>query len=361
MQNLRGLITAASAAFGIALLTGGQSALGAGYICGDAAPKTEAVTLLCDGIARQEQGDIDGAISVVKRALTLQPDLVEAHLILGIGYFDKEDYVLALAEYDQYLAAVADNYHGWSNRAAAHLRNGNLAAARADIERALTLNPNDMQLLENRVVIAREAGDLQTVIRDCTWLIDHFQPKATWLMERGKALGAESRLPESLADLRLAVALSPTADAYYFRGVTQYFLANYDAAIEDLSQALVLDPDFEPAYLKRCTALYRQQQYDVALKDCDEFVRRQPESYDGHYSRGIVLSRTGDQDSALADYNRAIELTQDPRELANAWYGVGVTNERAGRNQAAKTAYRRTLDIDPDYQAARKALQQLKK
>lgn len=238
VSTWRRVMVAGTAVVGIALFLVSQSAAAAGNICDDTAPRTEAVSLLCGGIAKQDRGDVDGAMTDFQRALELQPDLAEAHLMLGIGYYDRMDYPLALAEYDQYMAAIRDNFHAWSNRAAAYLKTGNLVAARADIDRALALNPDDPELLENRIVIAREADDQQTVIADCTFLIDRFPPKATWLMERGKALGAESRFTESLADLKRGVELSPTADTYCFRGVTQYFLGNDAAAIGDFSQAL---------------------------------------------------------------------------------------------------------------------------
>lgn len=341
------------------MLLASHPAFAEGYVCDDAEPRTQAINLLCAGIAKQGQGDADGAISDAKQALELQPELVDAHLILGISYYDKQQYALALAEYDLYLASVTDNFHAWSNRAAAYLQTGDLIAARSDIDRALALNPNDVQLLENRIVIAREADDRLTVIEDCTWLIEHFPPRPAWLMDRGKALGAESRLAESLADLQLAVQLEPTADTHYFRGITQYFLTQYDAAIEDFTQTLTLQPEFTLAYLKRCSALYQLQRYSAALLDCDEFVRQQPDSYDGHYNRGIVRSRAGDQNGALTDYQRAIELARNPAEMANAWYGVGIASERAGQKKAARDAYQRTIEIDPDYRAARTALQRL--
>jgi len=45
----------------------------------------------------------------------------------------------------------------------------------------------------------------------------------------------------------------------------------------------------------------------------------------------------------------------------NAWYGVGITSERAGDRKAAREAYRQTLTIDPDYRLAQEALKRLGK
>jgi len=328
-------------------------------ICDDLSQSTAAIRLLCSGIEKQDGGDIDGAMSDFIRALELQPDLADAHLMLGIGYYEKKDDTRALEEYDKYLAVIPDNFHAWSNRAAVFLRIGDLAAARADIDRALALNAGDPELLENRMVIAREAADWKTVIRDSTWLLEHFPAQATWLVERGRALGAESRLTESLADLERAVNLGPTASAYLYRGVTRYYLGEYQAAVEDFAGALTDGGDLVSAYLWRCRAQYRLEQYQAGLADCDEYVMRRPEDYEGYYVRGILHSRAGAQDGAMADYRRAIELAENPRDSANAWYGFGLASERAGRKKDAVKAYERTLDIDPGYEPAKEALKRV--
>ena len=332
-----------------------------GSRCDNPSAGGPATVVFCQGVEKQQRGDTDGAIGDFVHALELQPSLTDAHLLLGVGYFDRKDYRRAIDEYDQYLAVVPDNPRGWSNRAVAYLRSGNLAAARADIDRALELRPHDPELLENRVVVARESEDFETVITDCTWLIEHYPPRTAWLMDRGKALGAESRYEESLADFQQVVKSNPTADAYYYRGVTRYFLQQYEAAITDFSQALSLDADFAPAYLKRCSAHYYRQEYLSGIKDCDEFVRRRPDQFDGYYNRGILRSRAGDQDGALVDYRRAVELAGNAVDAGNAWYGVGLSSERAGRMTEARQAYQRAVEVNPEQKQARESLRRLQK
>lgn len=329
--------------------------------CDAPGERSEAIELFCRGMRRGDEGDTDGAIADLERALALQPDLLVAQVPLGTAYYHAGQYERAIAALDIAVAQLPPNYMVLANRSGAYLRSGNLAAARADIDRALTLSPNDPQLLENRVVIARLAGDFQTVIDDASWLIDHLPPKASWLLDRGKALGAESRLEESLMDLTRAAQMDPSADTYYYRGVTYYFMAYYQAALADFNQVLTLDPAFEPAYLKRCSTQYQLKQFQAGLADCDEYVARRPDAFDGHYTRGILRSRAGDQQGALADYRRAIELADDPADAVNAWYGVGITNERAGDRKAAREAYRQTLTIDPDHRLAQEALKRLGK
>jgi len=360
-QSLRRRRCAAAAVVSLGFFCAG-SASGAettGSACDNPSAAGPATVVFCQGVEKQEQGDTDGAIGDFLHALELQPNLTDAHMMLGIGYFDRKDYRQAVEEYSRYLAVIPDNYHAWSNRAAAYLRSGNLAAARADIDRALELKPHDAVLLENRVVIARESEDFKTVITDCTWLIEHYPPKVSWLIDRGKALGAESRYEESLADFQQVVKSNPTAAAYYYRGVSRYFLQQYEAAVADFSQALTQDANFAPAYLKRCSAHYYRQEYLSGIKDCDEFVRRRPDQFDGYYTRGILRSRAGDQDGALVDYRRAVELAGNAVEAGNAWYGVGLSSERAGRMTEARQGYQRAVEVNPEQKQAREALRRL--
>ena len=329
--------------------------------CDAPGERSEAIGLFCRGMRRGDAGDTDGAIADLERALALQPDLLVAQVPLGTAYYHAGQYERAIAALDIAVAQLPPNYRVLANRSGAYLRSGNLAAVRADIDRALELSPDEPLLLENRVVIARLTGDFKSVIDDASWLIDHLPPKASWFLDRGKALGAESRLEESLIDLQEAVRLEPSADTHYYRGVTYYFMAYYQAALADFNQVLALDPAYESAYLKRCSTQYQLKQYQAGLPDCDEYVRRRPDAFDGHYTRGILRGRAGDQDGALADYRRAIELADNPADAASAWYGVGITNERAGDKKAAREAYRQTLAIDKDYRLAQEALKRLGK
>jgi predicted TPR repeat methyltransferase len=72
-----------------------------------------------------------------------------------------------------------------------------------------------------------------------------------------------------------------------------------------------------------------------------------------------MLSRAGDHDAAIAEYERAIAHAKSAEAAGNAWYGIGVSHERAGRTAEAVTAYRTTLTVYPEQAQARAALDRL--
>jgi TolB-like protein/tetratricopeptide (TPR) repeat protein len=95
----------------------------------------------------------DKARKLADRAVQLQPDLPEAHLALGFAlYYGERDYVRALAEF-----ALAKN--GLPNEAEVYLatgaiqrRQGRWEESNANLEKAVSLSPNETWPLQNLVL-----------------------------------------------------------------------------------------------------------------------------------------------------------------------------------------------------------------
>jgi eukaryotic-like serine/threonine-protein kinase len=95
------------------------------------------------------------------------------------------------------------------------------------------------------------------------------------------------------------ITLNPTATAYNGRGLAYYSEQNYDQAISDFDQAIVLDPQYAFAFNNRGRAHYAKKDYDHAISNYDEAIRLDPKysfafTNRGRASRGttIMPSRT---------------------------------------------------------------------
>lgn len=348
-----------AACFGLPALVATVQAESAVALCRDPAAGSAAVRAFCSGLEKDAAGDQAGALEDFERAVALQPEMPEPHLMLGIAYADRQDHARAIREYDLYIAATPGNPAAWSNRAVAHLELGNLQAARADIDRAAQLAPGERDIIENRIVIAHRSGDWPTVVSDTSNLLEQFPNDVALRLERGKALATLDAFETARDDFDRAVVLAPSAEAYYFRGRTHHELGNDDAAIYDYSKAIEFDPKLADAYRRRAFSEYRQQRYLGAAQDCAEYARQRPDDSEGYYCRGIMLSRAGDHDAAIAEYERAIARAKSAEAAGNAWYGIGVSHERAGRTAEAVTAYRTTLTVYPEQAQASAALDRL--
>lgn len=131
-----------------------------------------------------------------------------------------------------------------------------------------------------------------------------------------------------------------------------YLVQDFESAIDDLTQAILLDDTFFPAYfmraLVRCKQLeYRKASsaadggkdteltvhaidYDVVRNDLDKVIQLVPDFEFGYYNRANLLAMLKDYRAALADYDEAIRLRPD---FADAYFNRGLTHIFLGNNK----------------------------
>ena len=72
-------------------------------------------------------------------------------------------------------------------------------------------------------------------------------------------------------------------------GLAYYRLDEYREAIDDYTEAIRLDPDYNPhyfsAYYNRGFAYYRLEEYEEAIDDYTQAIRLNPDYTDAYYIR----------------------------------------------------------------------------
>ena len=100
---------------------------------------------------------------------------------------------------------------------------------------------------------------------------------------------------------------------------------------------------------------FRLAEFDAALADFDAALGMEPGQPDALINRGITMLAAGhDIDRSLAYIDRGLE--GGPRRPWVGYYGRAVGHELAGRDAAAYHDYRRALDLRPGWHLAREAL-----
>jgi tetratricopeptide (TPR) repeat protein len=137
----------------------------------------------------------------------------------------------------------------------------------------------------------------------------------------------------AINELNQAVELDPScAAAYLNRGAAYNGLGQYERAIEDLNKAIQLDSTNAGAHTNVGLAYYMVGQYERAIEDLSEAVRLAPKNAIVHMNRGNVYARLGFRDQAVSDYETASRI--DPRLMAT-YGGTERLLESMGRNNLA--------------------------
>ena len=150
------------------------------------------------------------------------------------------------------------------------------------------------------------------------------------------------------------VADEKSASKRFARAIDFYLVQDFSSAVADLTQTILLDGDFFPAYfmraLIRCKQLEYQKaeqaaetnipgdkrkeitavDYEVVRKDLDKVINLAPDFVYAYYNRANVSAMLKDYRAAIADYDKAIELNPD---FADAYFNRGLTHIFLGNNK----------------------------
>jgi tetratricopeptide (TPR) repeat protein len=137
--------------------------------------------------------------------------------------------------------------------------------------------------------------------------------------------------------------------AYNNRASANEYFGNHDAAIDDYSRALQIDPHYATALYNRGSVYLTIGKPELAIADLDAAVLIAPKRAAAYHNRGLALLRLGDVAAAVADFKATLNI--DPA-LAPAHNNLGVALRRIGDNAGAITEFSRAVDLMPDYAGA---------
>ncbi len=99
---------------------------------------------------------------------------------------------------------------------------------------------------------------------------------------------------------------------------------------------------------------FRLEAFDAAIADFDAAMALQPNQPDAMINRGITMLAAGhDVDASLAYIDRGIP--RGPQRPWVGYYGRAVAHEIAGRDEAAYRDYRRAQELRPGWSLPRQA------
>ena len=142
------------------------------------------------------------------------------------------------------------------------------------------------------------------------------------------------------------MAVSPQAQALFQQGEDLAAKGNLPAAIEALTQAVKVDPEFSEGFRKRGFLHYRLNNLDDAQKDCQRALELDPHNAMAYGLRGAIKRNRRDFTGAITDYELA--LKKDPgyyNAVVNiAYIKIDLGDYQGAIDQADKALTRRPGD-----------------
>lgn len=295
-------------------------------------------------VAKINLDDYVGAEADATKAIELNPYLTDAYEVRGVARQNRGRHRLAIQDYDAALELLPRNRQLLFNKALAQVETHDYAGADSTFGLLLRHYPNfDNGYLGRarlRLATADTVGARADIDRAIS--IDDREANA-YIMRADIAINSENDFESALADIDRAIRLMPRlAGLYINRAFIRYRLDSYNGAMEDYDYALTLDPLNKTALFNRGLLLSEVAANDRALDDFNRVLELDPNDYRALFNRAMIHRAKGNYNEALADANRVAERFP---EFPGAVQLRGAIYQDMGRLVEAERDYRRANDM----------------
>lgn len=323
-----------------------------------------------------KQGNLDEAGRELERAVELDPTLVASHYNLGLARFEQGEFAGAVEAFQRatelepsrahYRFMLARAYRGLYEfgKAAAAFRAGLALSSPPDVARAARL--------ELALTLKHDGrfGESETELRN---LLTADPKDGGALFQLGRLYLVMNRYPDAEGVFRRLTEISPeNVPAHFMLGFVSYRQDAYEKAMESFRRLLELAPAHAEARYYLGMSLLKLGDRPGARRAFEETLRLDPDHVSANYNLALLLRREGEREESRERFERFRALTERRERLdaleervrwdptnAKFYFDLGREYARQKRTNEALRAFRRALELQPDFAAVEVAIADL--
>lgn len=243
----------------------------------------------------------------------------------------------AIKTVDQAIKNMPKNADMWFFRGVVNSNKRDFWNAAADFSNAIRCAPDAWFLYYFRADVYQQLNQNREAVRDLTTIIDAHPRLAAYRFtcETGRIRDQGIRVDEAPITMQ---------DIYYLRAESNAELGNIREAIEDLSEALKLDPSDTKVLSLRAEFVSESGKDNEAIKDFTEAIRQNPTDWTKYQQRGNTYLKVGKTKEAMDDFAQIIKLNpNDP----GSYLIRALALDKNGENEKALQDYSRVIELNP--------------
>ena len=133
-----------------------------------------------------------------------------------------------------------------------------------------------------------------------------------------------------------------------YKDLGQYAFENkqYQDAIDNFTEAIVINPNDAEVYYNRGIAYVSKEENDNAFKDLNKAIELEFDSAELYYNRGYLYQQQDQYQDAINDYDIALSKKED---YAEAYYNRGLSKYNDGQEEEVLEDFTEAIRYEPDY------------
>lgn len=299
---------------------------------------------LANGLDKRAIAEL--SLKMYKEVINDENEALAANPVFGNAYWNRgfananlgnlnpalADYNKAISYYQNSPASLSTLLY---NRAMVYRRLNNYKNAIEDYTNSFALNKEKTGVYFDRAVAHSLNKEYQLAIDDFTSALFYNQQNNKFLaiiyFLRGQDKAQLPKLKDAINDFNLALNLNPDMrDVYTARAYALKLNGDYELSSNDYTRAMQFYQDDKKklslAFEQRADNNRSLYLFEKALQDVTQAVNLNPESGTAYWTRASIYSQTGECKLAIDDFGKALSLFRG-NDKASAYIHNAIANE----------------------------------
>ena len=193
-------------------------------------------------------------------------------------------------------------------------------------------------------------GKFQQALAESSQILKKFPNSITLYNIAGASNSGLMQFDSAIKNYEQVLIINPLyAEAFYNKGIALKCKGDLEMAIHSYKEAIKIKPDYAEAYFNMGNALKDKGELDLALTSYKEALRIQPKNVGVYINMGNVLEDKGDLEMAIEYFKKALKI--EP-ENANAYNNIGNALKNINPEVALEN-FNKALKIKPGFVKAK--------
>lgn len=287
------------------------------------------------------------SIQYFNQVIQQKPYLPEPYFFRAVAKISLDDYSGAETDASKCIEINPFIKDAYRVRAVARHNTHNYKDAIVDYKTCLQMHPDDHDIMLNMAMCELALKNYNTADSCLSWCLERDSTSeraclgmAQLCLERQDSVGALNYVSRCIKKHK------NNAQAYLARcEIYANHLKDYNKALEDIDEAIKLEPNNVGCYINRSYLRYQLNDIRGTMADLDYAIAISPNNVTAHYNRALLRSEVGDYNKAVEDYDFVLE--QDPDNYP-AFYNRTMMLINIGHYQQGISGLNAMLEKDKD-------------
>lgn len=288
------------------------------------------------------------ARNYLEKAIKLNPNLVDAQVMLASVYTKQRDYQAAVLAYQKVIELDpkrGDAYYSLGSILAKIQRS---TEAIPLLEKAVEFNPTNKE-------IYYELGNAYEAINDFTKASETYRkyldlkPENPWTgyFRLGFCLDKLNQFDNAAIALEEAKKVQPKdINTNYTLAQVYQKAGKLDRAEATYTELAQINPEGATTYYGNMVKMYDEAKlYDKAAEAAKKVIEVNPKSDLAVFNLGIMYQKMERHDEAIATFLKCLELKPD---YSAAWYNIGLSYSKQKKYKEQVEAFKKYVELAPD-------------